>query len=648
MSARACGWVAAAVLAATGIVLGSAVEGHADPSPSLAVTAVRPTVDQVQFTVSARDLPAGASLAKSQVTVEADGVPLRASARPIGDAKRQTAGTARTVVVVFDASGSMAGAPLTAARAAAAEFARTLPADIHLALVTVSDQPATLLTPTADRAAFRAAVGRIRAAGDTALYDAVQQATGLLSTGAERRILVLSDGADTSSTASLSQLVAGVRRAKAPVDVVGFGAASTGTGATSAALRQLSSATGGRLRTAGDGAALAAAFRSAATSFSVPLAVSAEVPRRLAGRTSTLQVSVDVAGQRLTGSAPVTFAAVSVISKGPSHYFAPAMPGWLFAGVAGAVFLALLALALVVLRPLFADPNRRRRIAQVVRFTARGPAASVPVLNGGMITRTALGWSQRAVQAQGMEARTARLLEQAGMSLRPNEWLLIRVCSCVTAVAVLWLLFTWWIGIPLGLVLGLLGTRWYRKFRTHRRMQRFAEQLPDALQLVVGSLKSGFSLGQAVDALVREAADPVAAEFGRALAETRLGAELEDALDRAAERTMNQDLSWIVMAIRIQREVGGNLAEVLQTSVETMRERVRLRRHVRALSAEGRLSAWILVALPIVIAVYMYLVRREYLSLLYTETLGILMLIGGAVLLMVGGFWMSRMVKVEV
>ncbi len=645
------GWgltVALAVSVTVAVVLGSAGEGRADPSATLAVTAVRPAVDRVQFTLSARDLPAGASLAKSEVNVEAGSVPLRASAQPIGDPSRQAASTARTVIVVIDASGSMAGAPLLAAQAAAAEFAKALPDDIYVGLVKISDQPVTLLKPTVDRAAFRAAVAKIQVSGDTALYDSVQEAAGLIATSAERRILVLSDGADTSSAMKLSQLTASVRRARAPVDVVGFGAAATGGGPTGAALRQLASGSGGELHNARDSAALAAAFRSAATSFSVPLAVSAEVPRSLAGKTTTLRVTVDVAGKRLTGTAPVTFPAVSAVSKGPSHYFAPAIPGWLFAGVSVLVFLALLGLALVVLRPLFADPNRRRRIAQVARFTARGPAKPLVAPNGGLITRTALDLSQRAVQAQGMEGRTVRLMEQAGMGLRPNEWLLIRVCACVTSVAALWLLFTWWIGIPAGVVLGLLGTRWYRTFRTHRRTQRFAEQLPDALQLVVGSLKSGFSLGQSIDALVREAADPVAAEFGRALAESRLGAELEDALDRAAVRAKSQDLAWIVMAIRIQREVGGNLAEVLQTSVETMRERVRLRRHVKALSAEGRLSAWVLLALPIGIATYMYLVRRDYFRLLYTEPLGILMLVGSVVLLVLGGFWMSRMVKVEV
>ena len=92
--------------------------------------------------------------------------------------------------------------------------------------------------------------------------------------------------------------------------------------------------------------------------------------------------------------------------------------------------------------------------------------------------------------------------------------------------------------------------------------------------------------------MVREGAEPVATEFGRALAETRLGGDLEDALERTAVRNGSQDLAWLVMAIRIQREVGGNLSEVLETAVETMRERARLRRHVRALSAEGRLSAY--------------------------------------------------------
>jgi tight adherence protein B len=188
----------------------------------------------------------------------------------------------------------------------------------------------------------------------------------------------------------------------------------------------------------------------------------------------------------------------------------------------------------------------------------------------------------------------------------------------------------------------------YLRVRVDRRAQRFAEQLPDALQLVIGSLRSGFSLAQAFDAMVREAADPISTEFSRALAETRLGADMEDALSRVADRMGSKDLAWAVIAIRVQGDVGGNLAEVLSTTVASMRERESLRRHVRALAAEGRLSAYILIALPILVALWMLLTRPSYLAPLVTTPAGLLLLLIGVVLMALGSFWMSRVIKVEV
>jgi Flp pilus assembly protein TadB len=128
----------------------------------------------------------------------------------------------------------------------------------------------------------------------------------------------------------------------------------------------------------------------------------------------------------------------------------------------------------------------------------------------------------------------------------------------------------------------------------------------------------------------------------------RLGGDLADALDRAAVRADNQDLAWAVIAIRIQHETGGNLAETLETTVDTIRERGRLRRHVRALSAEGRLSAYLLLGLPIAIAGWMFVVSRDYLSVLWTTPTGLILLVGAALLMVFGAFWMSRWLKVEV
>ena len=141
---------------------------------------------------------------------------------------------------------------------------------------------------------------------------------------------------------------------------------------------------------------------------------------------------------------------------------------------------------------------------------------------------------------------------------------------------------------------------------------------------------------------------PISSEFNRALVETRLGVPLEDALDGVATRMNSADFRWVVMALRIQRDVGGNLAEVLSTVSTTMRERARLNRQIQVLSAEGRLSAWILGGLPLAFIVYLLLVRPEYLEPLYTTRLGVAMLVLSGVLLVVGGLWMRRVVKVEV
>ena len=168
------------------------------------------------------------------------------------------------------------------------------------------------------------------------------------------------------------------------------------------------------------------------------------------------------------------------------------------------------------------------------------------------------------------------------------------------------------------------------------------------LTLVASSLATGFSLPQALDAVAKDAADPSAKEFARALAETRIGADIADSLERMSDRMESPNMRWTAMAIRIQREVGGNLAETLRTTAKTLREREELQRHVRGLSAEGRLSAYILIALPIGIFFYTMQTNREYIELLWTRPLGLIMMAVGVVQLVIGWFWMKKTVEVKV
>jgi tight adherence protein B len=289
----------------------------------------------------------------------------------------------------------------------------------------------------------------------------------------------------------------------------------------------------------------------------------------------------------------------------------------------------------------------RRRLRQLDHFTGAGGKAAHQA-EGNAFVRAALALSDRAVQARGNQGRLEATLEQAAIDLRPDEWILLRIVAIAGCAAVAALLLPWAVGLILGAVVGWLLPEMYRRQRAARRARRFADLLPVALQLVVGALRSGFSLPQAVDALVREGPDPVAGEFSRAVAEVRLGGELEDALERVAARNDSRDLSWLVMAIRIQREVGGNLSEVMETAVATMRERAQVARHVSALSAEGRLSAYVLIALPIAVAVFMFVSRGEYLRPLYTQFLGLCLLGTAAALMAIGAFWLSRLIKVKV
>jgi len=239
-------------------------------------------------------------------------------------------------------------------------------------------------------------------------------------------------------------------------------------------------------------------------------------------------------------------------------------------------------------------------------------------------------------------------LTRADVSLTPGEWIAVQALVSFSSGALGTLLFG---SLVVGLVLavgGFAASAAWLSVKGRRRLRAFDERLPSALQLVASSLRSGFSLAQALDGVVQEGVEPIAGEFNRALSESRLGMPLEDALDGISDRMASTDWSWVVMAIRIQREVGGNLAEILLTTAGVMRERARLRRQVKALSAEGRLSAYVLLALPIGMALYMFAVRRAYIRPLYTTGFGVAMLGFAVVSLAIGMLWMRKVVTVEV
>ena len=653
------GMLAALLVTGLSLILALGTQpAAAAPSPSSRVSNVQVDTQshQVHFLLDLTGLPAGSTVDASSLRVVANGEVVNAQASLQAATSSPNAQLPdREAILVLDTSGSMQGSRIAAAKAAALAYSRAVPADVKIGLVTFSDRPKLSIAPTLDRGALAAAIGRVTAGGNTALYDAVLTAVAAIparTPGAQRQLLILSDGADNTSTASLAAVDRAVTASDIGVDAVGIEVSGQQLGV----LRKLTAAGSGQVLPASGLDQLSAAFVQAAQTFSREVAVTFDIPPALDGQTASISATLAVGAQSVTATTSVSLPSSTTTSTsgGAANSAIPHLVGWspplLLLGLS---FLGLLGIMLLALwNPQQKKQPRQARLEQLDNYSWAPPAA-MPALHGsppeGAVATAALSVADRLLQSGRARSRIVTDLERAGMRMRPQEWLLLRISAIIVAIAVCTLLSNSLpLGVLAGFALGWLVTFLVVRIKAARRMAAFSDQLPDVLQLIASSLRSGFSLAQALDGVVREGSEPSTSEFGRALAESRLGVILEDALDGVADRMKCRDLSWVVMAVRISHDVGGNLAEVLLTTVHTIRERAQLKRQVRALSAEGRLSAYILVALPIFVAGWFVFVRPQYLRPLYTQPLGIAMLVLAVLGVVVGAWWMSRVVKVEV
>jgi tight adherence protein B len=254
------------------------------------------------------------------------------------------------------------------------------------------------------------------------------------------------------------------------------------------------------------------------------------------------------------------------------------------------------------------------------------PAQPSTGMTASAIGRAAMDLVDKAPKPAGYDDRLQTELDRAGWQVRATEFTTIRIVATLGGLAALWALTGSFLFALVGAVLGLFGPGLVLSNAKTRRQAKFMKQLPDTLQLLAGTLKAGYGVLQAIDTVVKEVEQPTSTEFQRALTEARLGLPLEDSLGDMAERVDSDDFRWVVVAMNIQRQVGGNLAELLETVAATLRGREQVRRQISALSAEGKLSALILIALPFVIVGFMLVANPEYLAPLLTTALGLMML----------------------
>jgi tight adherence protein B len=563
------------------------------------------------------------------------------SVRPTAIRSLGSSGTNVEVVLAIDTSNSMRGEPVATAFDAARTFLARVPTWVHVGVLTFAGTPEVLVPVGASRTELATLLASppLTTRG-TALYDALDAAAAMFSGHGQRNVILLTDGRRTTGSTDLDAAIAAAQGARVTVFAVGL----RGEATDDPTLERIASGTGGTYAGASS-ASLDDAYSSLADRLTRQYLVTYR-SKAPVGTTSTVKVAVAGSSDSASfltpfpsGSGSAQRSALEEFLQGP----------WGMAVVLVVCFLTFL-LALDTL--LGRRAQRRRKRELVDRMVAPSPLAPKHQPSD---RRGPLAWipdpvafaAENALPGQ-VSGRVAGSLERAGWAVRPGEF--IASCACAAVIgAVLGAVVApiHVAGLLLGVVTGAIPPLLLSR-AIDRRQRAFQELLPDLLTVLATSLRAGHSFMQALDTVTREAEEPAASEFTRIVTEIRLGRPTDDSLLAAADRMGSDDFRWTAMAINIQRQVGGNLAEVLQTVANTCREREMIRRQVRVLSAEGRLSVSILFVLPFLLAAYLFVVNPKYLLALVQEPIGVILLGAAGLLMLVGLLWMRKIVRIDV
>jgi tight adherence protein B len=545
------------------------------------------------------------------------------------------------VVLAIDVSGSMSE-PIGSARAAAESFVRSLPPRSEVAVVTFGQTVDVALDFTPDVERARTAIRGITVAdrqAETALYDGVIRAAELLPPGADATssIVLLSDGKDTISDITKDEAVRRLRRREAVLWAVDL----VGSERDPEALRALAGDTG-EVLPAEDAGELDGIYRGLASDLKRRYLLRFESE---ASGSTDIGVSVDHAGHRahasttveITGTPAGAADAPAPVAPPTVHTVTLPVLGTTAAYVVGlaAVAIGSLLFWLLVLAP---RSRTRERLLADQAHRERPRMSSI----AAWTTEVA----ERSLRDRKLGRGLDRYLEGAGLDFRPGEVAVIVVSGMVVAFALGMVAAGPLLGVLLAAMPPII-TRLVLSIRRDRRHAAFSEQLTDVMQLLGGSLRAGYGLMQGIDAIARDAEEPSAGEFRRILIEHRLGRDLNDAMLSCAERMDNDDFKWVVQAIAIHRDVGGNLARVLDNITTTVRDRGEVHRQVRTLSAEGRMSAYVLTGLPLIVLIGLRILNPDYMDALTGRPIGWILLAVSSLLLLTGVVWIRRLARIR-
>lgn len=564
------------------------------------------------------------------------------------DATVTSIGASADTVLVIDTSGSMRGQALASATAAAAGFVGSLPDDVRVGLISFGEQVTTHTAPTRDRSAVLAELDSLTANGEeTALWDALlvaAETAGRSESGASS-IVVLSDGDDTASAARPSAVVDALGAGPAVLYAVAIETPDTNL----TALEQVADEVGGQFLATTDVAQLDALY--------------AEISGRLVSRyrlrfvpvgegRRTVVVSVAagngvaVASTTLVGPAgppgttpPTTeVGPAPVINVDDALVLGPAVPVTI--GPLSGRLLLLFGLgcmfgAMALGGAVLARPTAKVRL-NAASGSDRLKGANVRL--GHAVDQVITDYDR----GRKIDAR----LEAADINLRPGEfllaWLLLTAVTALSILAMFGLIF----GLLVAVV-SALATVVFLNVRTNRRRSAFADQLTETLGIMASSLRSGQSLPRSIELVAAEAPSPTAEEFHRISFETRVGRDLTDSILESARRMDSPDLEWLAQAVDINRELGGDLTEILDNVAGTIRERRTVARQINALSSEGRATGWVLLGLPVALFLFSWWRTPANIEALFTEPIGRVLVAIALSGMSVGHIWIRRLVRLK-
>ncbi len=543
-------------------------------------------------------------------------------------------GQAKSIVLAVDRSRSMHGGALRDATTAASRFVSVkLPGD-RIAVVSVARRAVRLTGFSPSRLDVDAALGSLeldRKEG-TALYDAIVLSSEALEAESlgGRVLILLTDGQEVTSNATLAEAIDTARTAKVAVYPIAIESSSFRPGP----LKQLARETGGRYTAVSSSESLSAIYASIARELQRTWQLSYVTSAR-PGEPIQLAAGKARGEAVVPGDSTATTSGDSRV-PGPLFHVGPLLMALLVGAcvAGGAIFL--------MRAPLGAGLRRRiaPHLGERTKKRSRGPVED-RFATASMIMQA----TERVLGHLKLWHSVHKLLERADVPLKTVELGYISLGTGLVLGIVAAIAGTPGILVLLALAVGCALPVGFVWFKAKRRLAEIDAQLPDILITLAASLKAGHSFRQAIQAVVDEGQPPASKEFKRVLTETRLGRPMDDALTEMAERLGSKNLSFVVTAVTIQRQVGGSLAGIFDMVADTVRQRQQFQRKIRSLTAMGRMSAYVLLGLPIFLAVVLSLLNPEYMSPLYHTRTGHTLIVVGSVMMVFGTLVLKKIVS---